>query len=110
MLDQTPRPAHERTPSQAVTLAPECPGAARYIEHITAQGVVASIGHTQASAAEIAEAVSAGATLSTHLGNGAHTLLIKNREDGASVDRLVLTRDKRYTPAGLDGAALTPIC
>ena len=58
-----------------VTLSPEWPGAARYIEHITAQGVVASIGHTQASAEQIAEAVTAGATLSTHLGNGAHQLL-----------------------------------
>jgi N-acetylglucosamine-6-phosphate deacetylase len=58
-----------------VTLAPEWAGAARYIEHITAQGVVAAIGHTQASGTQIAEAVAAGATLSTHLGNGAHQLL-----------------------------------
>ena len=58
-----------------VTLSPEWPGGARYIEHITAQRVVASIGHTQAGAAQIAEAVAAGATLSTHLGNGAHQLL-----------------------------------
>jgi N-acetylglucosamine-6-phosphate deacetylase len=58
-----------------VTLAPEWPEAARYIEHITAQGVVAAIGHTQANAAQIGEAVAAGATLSTHLGNGAHQLL-----------------------------------
>src|ERR1022692_1621044 len=40
-----------------------------------AQGVVASIGHTQATAAQIAAAVAAGATLSTHIGNGAHQLL-----------------------------------
>ncbi len=58
-----------------VTLAPEWPGAARYIEHIAAQGVVASIGHTEAVAGEIAEAVEAGATLSTHLGNGAHSVM-----------------------------------
>jgi len=37
--------------------------------------VVASIGHTQASGGEIAAAISAGATLSTHLGNGAHSTL-----------------------------------
>jgi N-acetylglucosamine-6-phosphate deacetylase len=58
-----------------VTLAPEWPGAARYIERITAEGVVAAIGHTQADGAQIADAVAAGATLSTHLGNGAHTML-----------------------------------
>jgi N-acetylglucosamine-6-phosphate deacetylase len=58
-----------------VTLAPEWPDALRYIERITAEAVVASIGHTQAGAAQIADAVAAGATLSTHLGNGAHPLL-----------------------------------
>jgi N-acetylglucosamine-6-phosphate deacetylase len=58
-----------------VTLAPEWPEATRYIECITAQGVVASIGHTQATGQQISDAVSAGATLSTHLGNGAHPLL-----------------------------------
>jgi N-acetylglucosamine-6-phosphate deacetylase len=58
-----------------VTLSPEWPQAPRYIERITAEGVVASIGHTQAGAAQIADAVAAGATLSTHLGNGAHQLL-----------------------------------
>jgi N-acetylglucosamine-6-phosphate deacetylase len=54
-----------------VTLAPEWPGAMRYIEQITEAGAVAAIGHTRATAAQIHDAVSAGATLSTHLGNGA---------------------------------------
>jgi len=58
-----------------VTLAPEWPGAPAYIEKIAAEGVVAAIGHTQATGAQIADAVSAGATLSTHLGNGAHSVL-----------------------------------
>jgi len=58
-----------------VTLAPEWPEAPRYIEAIVSRGVVAAIGHTDASRAQIADAVSAGATLSSHLGNGAHTLL-----------------------------------
>jgi len=54
-----------------VTLAPEWPGAAQYIEQIVQAGAVAAIGHTRASAAQVHDAVSAGATLSTHLGNGA---------------------------------------
>jgi N-acetylglucosamine-6-phosphate deacetylase len=54
-----------------VTLAPEWPGAADYIERLTCEGVVCAIGHTRATAAQIHDAVSAGATLSTHLGNGA---------------------------------------
>ena len=58
-----------------VTLAPDWPQAVRYIEAITAEGVVASIGHTNATAQQIADAVSAGATLSTHLGNGAHAVM-----------------------------------
>ena len=58
-----------------VTLSPEWPEAPRYIESITGEGVVASIGHTMATAAQIGDAVSAGATLSTHLGNAAHPVL-----------------------------------
>src|SRR5579872_3310923 len=54
-----------------VTLSPHWPGAARYIEQITELGVVASIGHTRATAQQIHDAVAAGATMSTHIGNGA---------------------------------------
>ncbi len=58
-----------------VTLSPAWPEASRYIERIVDRGVVASIGHTDANASQIADAVQAGATLSTHLGNGAHAML-----------------------------------
>lgn len=58
-----------------VTLAPDWPQSLRYIEAITSEGVVASIGHTNATTQQLADAVSAGATLSTHLGNGAHAVL-----------------------------------
>ena len=58
-----------------VTLSPEWPEAIRFIEAVTREGVVVSIGHTMASAAQIADAASAGAALSTHLGNGAHAVL-----------------------------------
>jgi N-acetylglucosamine-6-phosphate deacetylase len=58
-----------------VTLSPEWPEAARYVERVAAEGVVVSIGHTQAAAAQLANAVSAGATMSTHLGNGSHAVL-----------------------------------
>jgi N-acetylglucosamine-6-phosphate deacetylase len=54
-----------------VTLAPEWPGAPRYIEQITELGVVASIGHTRATPQQIRDAIAAGATMSTHIGNGA---------------------------------------
>jgi len=61
-----------------ITLSPEWPQAPRFIEAVVQEGVVASIGHTGASAGEIAAAVSAGATLSTHLGNGAHATLSRH--------------------------------
>jgi N-acetylglucosamine-6-phosphate deacetylase len=53
-----------------VTLAPERPGALALIERLTAAGVVVALGHTAADAVTISTAVSAGARLSTHLGNG----------------------------------------
>jgi N-acetylglucosamine-6-phosphate deacetylase len=74
-----------------VTLAPEWPGAVRYIESIVAEGVVAAIGHTSATAAQIADAVSAGASMSTHLGNGAHAVLRRHPNyiwDQLAEDRL----------------------
>jgi N-acetylglucosamine-6-phosphate deacetylase len=53
-----------------VTLAPEVPGAIALVEHLAGAGVRVAIGHTAASTAAIADAVSAGARLATHLGNG----------------------------------------
>ncbi len=58
-----------------VTLSPEWPEAPRYIEHIAGRGVVASIGHMDATAQQIDDSVRAGATLSTHVGNGANSVL-----------------------------------
>lgn len=58
-----------------ITLAPERKGALDFIEKVTAQGVVIGISHTAAEPKRIKEAVQAGATLSTHLGNGSHAVL-----------------------------------
>jgi N-acetylglucosamine-6-phosphate deacetylase len=58
-----------------VTVAPELPGMTRFIEQAVASGVVIGLGHTAASAQQIADAVAAGATVSTHLGNGSHAVL-----------------------------------
>ena len=58
-----------------VTLAPEWPEAPAYIEALVRDGVTVAIGHTAAQPEHIQAAVAAGATLSTHLGNGAHSVL-----------------------------------
>jgi N-acetylglucosamine-6-phosphate deacetylase len=61
-----------------VTLSPEWPGAPAYIDALSRDGVVTSIGHTNATAEQIRDAVSAGATLSTHIGNGAHAVMSRH--------------------------------
>ena len=53
-----------------LTLAPERPGALDLIRKVADSGVVVAIGHSAADPETIAEAVGAGARLSTHLGNG----------------------------------------
>ncbi|MBT2765451.1 amidohydrolase family protein [Paenibacillus sp. ISL-20] len=58
-----------------VTLSPEWPEAADFIQACVKAGIVVSIGHTAATPEQIREAVEAGATMSTHLGNGAHLTL-----------------------------------
>ncbi|NDL64033.1 N-acetylglucosamine-6-phosphate deacetylase [Acerihabitans arboris] len=58
-----------------LTLSPEWPQAPAFIRRCVAEGAVVSLGHTAADARQITAAVEAGATLSTHLGNGAHLLL-----------------------------------
>jgi N-acetylglucosamine-6-phosphate deacetylase len=55
-----------------LTLAPELRGALELISRATAQGICVAIGHTAAAPEVIAEAVAAGARMSTHLGNGSH--------------------------------------
>lgn len=58
-----------------VTVAPELPGSLELIRRLHDRGVIAAIGHTAAAAEDIRAAVRAGATMSTHLGNGAHPVI-----------------------------------
>ena len=74
MMD--PTPAHLRELRDAtgndpllLTLAPERRNALDAIEHAVGLGIKVSLGHTNASAAILAEAVRRGATAFTHLGN-----------------------------------------
>lgn len=61
-----------------VTLSPEWPEANAFIECAVAAGVIVALGHTAATPAQIADAIRAGARLSTHLGNGSHAQLARH--------------------------------
>ncbi len=58
-----------------ITLAPERKGALEFIERVSRGGTIVAIGHTGSSAQRIMEAVEAGARMSTHLGNGSHSMV-----------------------------------
>lgn len=58
-----------------VTIAPEVPGALPVIEQLARDGVRVAIGHTAATPQQVRDAISAGATMSTHLGNGCAQML-----------------------------------
>jgi N-acetylglucosamine-6-phosphate deacetylase len=96
---------------RGVTLSPEWPGATAYIEALVRGGVVVSIGHTKATSRQIDEAVRAGATLSTHLGNGAHAVLARHPNyiwDQLADDRLAagFIVDGIHLPASFLNVAL----
>ncbi|WP_435011109.1 N-acetylglucosamine-6-phosphate deacetylase [Tundrisphaera lichenicola] len=74
-----------------ITLAPERPGAIEFIRKVSALGVVVALGHTSADTSTIRRAVEAGATLSTHLGNGIASNLARHPNpiwDQAATDEL----------------------
>jgi N-acetylglucosamine-6-phosphate deacetylase len=54
---------------RVATVAPELPGALKLVQLLARAGVVVSLGHTNATGAEIRDAVDAGATAATHLFN-----------------------------------------
>ncbi len=77
---------------RVITLAPELPGAAGLIKAAARGGVIAAVGHTDATADITAAAVDAGATHATHLFNGMRPL--HHREPGpvgALLDRSEVT-------------------
>ncbi|MEJ1971850.1 MAG: N-acetylglucosamine-6-phosphate deacetylase [Lacunisphaera sp.] len=87
-----------------VTLAPEWPGSPEFIRHLTAGGVHVSLGHTNASDAQIDEAIAAGARFCTHLGNGTPGLL--PRHD--NIAQRLLARDELTACLIPDGVHLPP--
>ncbi len=75
-----------------VTLAPEADGALAAIGTLTAAGVLVSVGHSDATAAEVAAGAAAGARMVTHLFNAQRGL--HHREPGVVGQALT---DQRLT-------------
>jgi N-acetylglucosamine-6-phosphate deacetylase len=87
-----------------VTLAPEVDGVLPLIGDLAADGVRVAIGHTAASPQQIQNAVSAGATLSTHLGNGCAAVLPRH----PNVIWEQLAADALFASVIVDGHHLPP--
>ncbi|WP_058189137.1 N-acetylglucosamine-6-phosphate deacetylase [Terracidiphilus gabretensis] len=87
-----------------MTLAPELPGAAELAAHAAAKGVRVSVGHSNATAAETAPVLAAGATSATHTFNAMRAL--DHREPG--ILGVVLTRDDLFAELICDGIHTAP--
>ncbi|HEY7497274.1 MAG TPA: amidohydrolase family protein [Vicinamibacterales bacterium] len=87
-----------------VTLAAETPGATTLIEHLVASGVRVALGHTAATPLQIVDAIAAGATLATHLGNGCAQMLPRH----PNVIWELLAADTVFASMIVDGHHLPP--
>ena len=87
-----------------VTLAPEVPGAIDLIEYLSENDVRVAIGHSEAPPEMVRNAIRAGATLSTHLGNGCAAVMPRHPNliwEQLAADELVasLIVDGHHLPA-----------
>jgi N-acetylglucosamine-6-phosphate deacetylase len=87
-----------------LTLAAEVPGATTLIEHAVASGVRVALGHTAATPLQIIDAIAAGATLATHLGNGCAQMLPRH----PNVIWELLAADTVFASLIVDGHHLPP--
>jgi N-acetylglucosamine-6-phosphate deacetylase len=87
-----------------VTLAPELPGALDLVQALVGAGIVASAGHSSATAAEARAAVDAGVTFVTHLFNAMAPL--HHREPGLA--GVALTDDRVRVGIIADGIHVDP--
>ncbi|WP_367322273.1 N-acetylglucosamine-6-phosphate deacetylase [Streptomyces sp. HUAS ZL42] len=93
-----------RGKAKMVTLATELPGGIDSVRLLAEQGVIAAIGHTDATYEQTVEAIEAGATVATHLYNAMPTL--GHRSPGPIA---ALLEDERVTVELInDGTHLHP--
>jgi N-acetylglucosamine-6-phosphate deacetylase len=87
---------------RVITIAPELPGSADLIKAAARAGVIAAVGHTDATADVTSAAVDVGATHATHLFNGMRPL--HHREPGPA--GALLDRDEVTCEVIADGVHL----
>jgi N-acetylglucosamine-6-phosphate deacetylase len=87
---------------RVITIAPELPGSADLIKAAARAGVIAAVGHTDATADVTSAAVDVGATHATHLFNGMRPL--HHREPGSA--GALLDRDEVTCEVIADGVHL----
>ncbi|CAH2713666.1 N-acetylglucosamine-6-phosphate deacetylase [Neobacillus rhizosphaerae] len=87
-----------------VTLAPERPGGLEMIRYLKENGIIASIGHSDATYEEVGEAIEAGANHVTHLFNQMRGL--HHREPG--IVGAAFLRDELIAEIIVDGVHVRP--
>jgi N-acetylglucosamine-6-phosphate deacetylase len=87
-----------------ITLAPEIPGSPEIIQHAVTRNVRISVGHSDASDEAIDDAIRAGMTLCTHVGNGVPIQM--HRHD--NIIQRLLSRDELTAVFIPDGIHLPP--
>ncbi len=87
-----------------VTLAPEMEGALDFITRCSRKGILVALGHHNASAAIVTEAIDRGAKIATHLGNGAANMINRHRNPFWSQ----LADDRLHISIICDGFHLLP--
>ncbi|MDP9445017.1 MAG: N-acetylglucosamine-6-phosphate deacetylase [Actinomycetota bacterium] len=89
----------EAGPVVAVTLAPELPGALNLVTRLTGDGILVSVGHSDATAAQAHAAFDAGARTVTHLFNAMSPL----NHRAAGIPGVALSRDDVVVQLLVDG-------
>jgi len=111
MIDPTRRALDTLLDSEAtrdilltVTVAPERRDALEAVRRLVDAGIVVSVGHTDATAAQVWAAADAGATMTTHIFNAQHPF--GHREPG--VPGAVLADERFFIGTIIDGQHLHP--
>lgn len=86
-----------------VTIAPELNGAMEFIKNCRENNIKVALGHTNASAEQISQAVTLGASVSTHLGNGCANTIHRHHNPIWPQ----LSNDSLYASIIVDGFHLT---